>query len=321
MRAEQDEKDCTDRRSESAFQDSILQDVAGCRSSRRSARTIPTQAFRPKCRFLIELATTAWDAAVPRRSPNSPADHGTRCPWTVAPMAGEPHGRWPAVQASASIASRDVSSRGRTFDGILVLGASGTRSGTVPPERSSTSISRSSWCTSQHSRTPVLREPVKPLLEPPQAREGRQHLHDEVRCAPYPVGDDVQPVLRDVYDVRLQDEVPLTIQHDVDWCHPHPPRPIELEMRAKGRENLADHPLVPGRRRGSSLAHEAMSQLLRQQRFRCPQGPRPSSFASPTFAHPPSTTTMPSSSRAVKQSALASCRARRAGPGRREAMT
>src|SRR6478735_6857130 len=72
MRAEQDEKDCTDRRSESAFQDSILQDVAGCRSSRRSARTIPTQAFRPKCRFLIELATTAWDAAVPRRSPNSP---------------------------------------------------------------------------------------------------------------------------------------------------------------------------------------------------------------------------------------------------------
>src|SRR6478735_453304 len=58
MRAEQDEKDCTDRRSESAFQDSILQDVAGCRFIPEERKDGTESSLPVKCRFLTDLETT-----------------------------------------------------------------------------------------------------------------------------------------------------------------------------------------------------------------------------------------------------------------------
>ena len=59
MRAEQHENDCTDRRSESPLQDSILQDVAELPFTPEKRKEGADSSFAVKCRCLSHLAARA----------------------------------------------------------------------------------------------------------------------------------------------------------------------------------------------------------------------------------------------------------------------
>ena len=147
-----------------------------------------------------------------------------------------------------AIAVRFLRNLSSTFDSMRSVQPKAARSVTRPSPNDSTSRRRANWCTSQHSRTPVLREPAHTLLQPADPGMRRKDFHDEVRGAVQPIQGHKVPSRRHEHEIGLENQRPRDVQDDVERGQEYLAQVVLLDVGVECLVQARDKPLVHHRR-------------------------------------------------------------------------